>query len=426
MEVAKMFNQRLSAKKKVRLLVALTILAWATQTLLSQWGFGQEAAHETPPAPTEERFVPTRVAGPSAVLELRSEATVIGQEITLRQIARWDDRDKPMFDPVADLVVARVGPKEPFRSIKLDDLKQLLYDAGVNLGSIRFSGAMACTVTRSDVEFDERRALEQWALAKGAVQPEAPEVVDANRGEIAITDAPEAIPHQTTQPAEEETHAEPTRTLKQLLLADLCQRLQIPADAVQLSFSKRDEKLLYLAEPQFGFVLTPKRVRNLGPVSWQVEISARNGIETQKVTIDAHARMWQHQIVTARAVNFGQILRAEDLEEARVLVDRLPEDKLITREQAVHHSAARQLPAGTVLTAKMVEAVPLVRRGQFVTITLKRGTVLIRTVARAMESGGYGQAIKVKNEATRDIYEVVITGPQEAQFGPIDPVATVE
>jgi len=37
-----MNNSRLSKRKQVQLLVALTILAWATQTLFKQWGFGQE------------------------------------------------------------------------------------------------------------------------------------------------------------------------------------------------------------------------------------------------------------------------------------------------------------------------------------------------------------------------------------------------
>ena len=49
----------LSRKQTVRLLVALTILAWATQTLLHQWGYSQEIPTTQPQS--TERFVP---AGP--------------------------------------------------------------------------------------------------------------------------------------------------------------------------------------------------------------------------------------------------------------------------------------------------------------------------------------------------------------------------
>jgi len=66
----------------------------------------------------------------------------------------------------------------------------------------------------------------------------------------------------------------------------------------------------------------------------------------------------------------------------------------------------------------LVQAVPLTRTGQFITITLNRGGVRIKTVARAMEEGSFGQTIKVKNEATRDVYQVVLTGPQEGSMGP--------
>ena len=76
------------------------------------------------------------------------------------------------------------------------------------------------------------------------------------------------------------------------------------------------------------------------------------------------------------------------------------------------------MAAGTVLTARTVQAVPLARTGQFITVTLSRGGVRVKTVGRAMGEGSYGQTIKVKNEATKDVYEVVLTGPQEGTMGP--------
>lgn len=65
----------------------------------------------------------------------------------------------------------------------------------------------------------------------------------------------------------------------------------------------------------------------------------------------------------------------------------------------------------------MVDAVPLVRAGQLVTVVLQQGSVQVKTVARAMEGGSFGQSIRVKNEATRDIFEVVLTGPQTGRLG---------
>ena len=39
-----MNGKPLGIRKTVQLMVILTILAWATQTLLAQWGFGQAVA----------------------------------------------------------------------------------------------------------------------------------------------------------------------------------------------------------------------------------------------------------------------------------------------------------------------------------------------------------------------------------------------
>jgi flagella basal body P-ring formation protein FlgA len=74
-----------------------------------------------------------------------------------------------------------------------------------------------------------------------------------------------------------------------------------------------------------------------------------------------------------------------------------------------------------VLTARLVEPLPLARLGQFVSVTLNQGGIRIRTTARAMESGSFGQTIRLKNEDTQDIFQATLTGPQEASIGPAEP-----
>src|SRR5687768_763135 len=94
----------LPARKQVQFLVALTLLAWATQTLLAQWSRGAE------PEPAREgtsAFVPRDVLA-GAMLELRGEATIYGGEVKLKQVCRWPTRDAATFAPLADLVVARL------------------------------------------------------------------------------------------------------------------------------------------------------------------------------------------------------------------------------------------------------------------------------------------------------------------------------
>jgi flagella basal body P-ring formation protein FlgA len=450
----------LSKKKQVQLMVVLTILAWATQTLHHQWGFGAEIQPPVPDgqqinpqsagapagdagpvtaaaiaalpttAPSEdaddvvsgtETFVPGQARfAAGATLEMRSEATIVGTEIKLKQICRWSDEDKPVFAPVADFIIARIGPGNPFRTVSITDLKSTLHDAGINLANINVVGASACTIARSDTAYDEHTVLAQWIDSKqgdaaspatqptvdAAPQPAAPANAwqDASSEGVTVS-AASASPAAATE--EKQYH-----TLRELLTADLATRINLPIDQLQMNFRAEDDKVLNLSEPAFRFQIDPLRVRDLGSVAWYVTILA--GGESHKVSIEAEGRAWQKQLVLSRPIDSRQVIQPDDLIERRTLVSSLPNDPLLTRDQLVNEEAAQSLKPGTIMTARMVNALPLVKSGQFVTVTISQGGVQIKTVATAMESGSYGQTIRVRSETTRDIFEVTLTGPQEA------------
>jgi flagella basal body P-ring formation protein FlgA len=310
-------------------------------------------------------------------------------------------------------VLARIGPGTPFRAIAIAEVKETLTAAGINIASLKFVGATSCTVNRSDVEYDERTALQQWIEAKEAKG--TPTTTPA-QDELA-----QALPASAPVPAEERS----VRTLRDLLVDNLAQRLTVPADSLQMTFKGGDQRLLNLSEPLFRFDVEPVRGgKNLGEVSWVVLIRGDRPEDVQKATINATARAWQNQLVVARPLAMRQLIRDEDLIERRALADRLPDEPLATRAEVVGQAAARPLAAGTVLTGRSVEAQQLVKAGQYVTITLQQGAVSIKSVAKALEGGSYGQTIRVKNESTRDVFQVILTGPQTATMNLSAPPTT--
>jgi len=399
-----MHNGRpISSRKAVQIMVALTVLAWATQTLYHQWGFGQIL----PADPIgQETFVPPTDGATArpATLELRAEASIIGSDVKLRQIARWESVDDVVFKPIADLVLVRLTEQSPFKSLTADAIRQTLADAGVNLGVVKFAGATSCMVNRSDVRFDEQKALDQWINAKSAVVEPA---TRPSGTEQASTNAPTPEPASVGQPN--------VASLRDQLLDDLCTRFQIDRDTVQIAFSPKDEKVLALSAPHFRFQITPQRVHGLGEVRWEVLILAETG--SQKAIISGTARQWQKQVIVNRAMSFRQVIQDGDVLEQRVLADRLPDKPLLRLDQVLDQQAGRDLKPGTILTANLIEPAPLVRVGELVTITINQGSITIRTVAKAMEGGVFGQAIRVRNESTKEIYQVVLTGPKEATLG---------
>ena len=298
-------------------------------------------------------------ANRAATLELRGDATLYGNEIHLRQLCRWSDTDAPVFTPVADLTLARFGRGHASKTISLDELRDLLQGANVNVGSIRFSGAVRCKVTRSDastaVDDDARAALEQWAkqaapasgsatLASAQIAPTAP--------------TPAALPIDGS-----------ARTLRQKLLNDLAQRLNLSADDLEVSFDPRDSGLLNLSEPNFTFDVRARHVHELGDVRWDVTLTAAGdpaagSAASQRVTVNATARAWQDQLTLARPVAYKEVFRDDDVEEHRVLVDTLPDAPVLPKSQVVGQEAGRDLQTGTVITARVVEPVPLAKTGQ--------------------------------------------------------------
>jgi flagella basal body P-ring formation protein FlgA len=403
MEVAMMnHNGRpLSKKQTVRIMVALTILAWATQTLLHQWGFGAQLGDQAAEA-APEKFVPPAdsVSPIGATLEIRTDAVIIGAEVKLRQICRWSDRDKSVFEPIGDLVLARLGPKAPFKSIGLDEIRGLLRDAGVNTAAINFAGSTSCTIARSDVEYDEQNALQQW--------------IDARQGRSQEPETVEAAAQPKQAPATQPREDSPVRTLREALVNDLATRLGITPETLQIDFQPQDQKVLNISTPIFQYAIEPIRAKALGRVAWNVTISGGTEAGNKKVSIMAEARAWQTQLVVAKPLTFRQIIRPEDVVQRKALVDQTSDDPLLAVDQTVGQQAARELKPGTVLTARMIDPVQLVKTGQYVTISLDQGAVRIKTVARAMENGCYGQTIRVKNEATKEVFQVVVTAPQTA------------
>jgi flagella basal body P-ring formation protein FlgA len=400
-------------RKRIQVLVAVVLLAWATQTLLHQWGFGAEI----PGGQAAEQFVPGTnrfVAG--ATLELRGDATIVGAEVKLKQVCRWSDADASVFAPVADLVVLRLSARSPYRAITIDQIRSTLHDAGVNLGVIKFSGPMSCTIGRSDGQFDERSALQAWANAKSELNDDDAAIPAAATPGTTAVIQPKAPQPAASSAISAHDDGSPIKTLRSQLIEDLAVRVGIPSDKLQVNFNPKDENLLHLSEPLFKFSIDGRQIHDLGEVSWNILILTGTG--SQKAAVTATARAWQNQMVVEKSLGYHQVVRAGDVTEHRVLVDRVPSEPLLTAAQVVGQEAARDLHIGTVVSARMVDALSMVKTGQLITISLRVGTVKVKTVGRAMESGCFGQAVKVRNEATQDIYEVTLTGPQEGTIGP--------
>jgi flagella basal body P-ring formation protein FlgA len=85
-------------------------------------------------------------------------------------------------------------------------------------------------------------------------------------------------------------------------------------------------------------------------------------------------------------------------------------------DEVVGKAASRAVPAGSVLQAQSVCEATLVRRGEAVTVYVRRDGLRIRTTARAHDDGALGDRITVESMLSRKKkFAARVCGPQEAE-----------
>lgn len=359
-----------------------------------------------------------------ATLELRAEANITGAEVRLKQLARWPQRDNAFFASLLDLTVARFEPGQQELSVELSAVRATLEAAGVSGAEVSFRGPSAVRVRRLDYaagyaqrpqkavpkdlnEFLDKNGVPAPSKAVAATRPTADVSADASASSSTSSDLP-PLPRPVGE------------TLREALVRDLAERLTLKREDIELTFDPADERVIGVASPVFSWSITPKRVRDLGQVTWGVTIYAGDATaerQARRVEITARARAWQEQVVARRAMTPKQMVREDDLELRRVLVERMPETALATRDQLLTMQSGMQIPPGTVLNVRMFEPLLLVRSGQVVTVISRQGAFEVRSVARAIEGGSYGQSVRVRNDDTNETLQGIITGPQEVVLG---------
>ena len=339
----------MSIRKTVQLMVILTLLAWATQTLFAQWGYGGLIL-PAPAAPSSS-FGPAPAPAPAppaaplrfgranggATIELQPRARFDGHDtITLRDVCKWSDADAAVMEPLANTLIAKIGNAPRVRAVSVDDIKSRLHDAGANLSLLQFTGAATCAVLVGDEAGEPEIAFDQGRSSPAAPAP-----------------APPLFPAPAATPAE------------QPVVGEMLEAQSAPQPVV--------------AEP-------PPPVVH-----------------------------YDEQLVLTRPLSRGQRIIASDVAVKRVVVDQPTTRPAVALDEIVGNVASREMKKGDVLAPADISRPAVVTRGQFMTVALRVGTFDVQTVARAMDSAAAGEACRAKNEASGEVYRVVVTAPNEGR-----------
>lgn len=137
-------------------------------------------------------------------------------------------------------------------------------------------------------------------------------------------------------------------------------------------------------------------------------LMTRNAVARIKATANA--------LMAVDAIPQGQALTEQNtkIEQCDVTNIKNPVLQLPGEDNAV--VARRTIQAGKVITSVDVAQPPVIKSGDTVTVTVKCGSVSLRTSAEAKQDGHIGESIRVKSDVSSDDVRARVVGPGEVEI----------
>jgi len=108
--------------------------------------------------------------------------------------------------------------------------------------------------------------------------------------------------------------------------------------------------------------------------------------------------LWRCRVaVFGRSVSKGERIFPWYLEHKEEFRERCPPSLFGSDEEVINFVLKKDVVRGTVLTGGLLERVPLIKRGDRITVIFRRGNLELSFPGEALERGFYGEVIRVKS-----------------------------
>jgi len=160
-------------------------------------------------------------------------------------------------------------------------------------------------------------------------------------------------------------------------------------------------------------VRLPARNRLLGRMSFQLEVIAPPHHTTYWAS--ARVEMLAEVVVARRTLGRGEVLVPDDLTLAPLPVSNLPAGTVGGPDALLGQQVTQRIRPGQPVTDQMVEATPVVFRGDRLTLLVQRPGLTVTAVGEAREDGAPDHVIAVMNLASRRTVRARVVDAQTAQ-----------
>ncbi|MFQ5691991.1 MAG: flagellar basal body P-ring formation chaperone FlgA [Nitrospinota bacterium] len=172
-----------------------------------------------------------------------------------------------------------------------------------------------------------------------------------------------------------------------------------PEDVRILNVQAKEDLILPAGDVRLK-VEPPRQSRILGRVQLPVRVFV-DGRPVRRVYVTGEIRVSTRVWVLDRPVRRGHVFTAVDLRQMEVDLESGPAGIVRDRRQVVGKRARRSIRGRVPIRSGWLERVPLIRRGDVVTLKAESERFLITTVGLARTDGALGDLVEVMNLASK-------------------------
>ncbi|HHT9135709.1 MAG TPA: flagellar basal body P-ring formation chaperone FlgA [Candidatus Wunengus sp. YC60] len=144
--------------------------------------------------------------------------------------------------------------------------------------------------------------------------------------------------------------------------------------------------------------------KDKGNVQLIVRISI-NEKQYVKIPVFFNIRTYEDIVIPNKKINRHDILATDDLVIKRMETTKLAGVSFDNTEDLIGKRAVRPILPNIPITAEMIDNPPLIKKGDFIKVSVQSGNLHIVTKGVAKEDGYLGKVIRIKNiDSNKDLY----------------------
>jgi flagella basal body P-ring formation protein FlgA len=142
-----------------------------------------------------------------------------------------------------------------------------------------------------------------------------------------------------------------------------------------------------------------------------LQLTVKQFGRVQRIPLECKISVNAPVVVAAKTISRQKVIGSGDLELRTQDLTDFPGTPFFSLSEALGKRAVQDIASGSVVSDRAAEAIPIVQKGDPISIEVVRGDARVSVMAVARENGSEGQMIWVENSMTHRLVRVTVKGP---------------